>query len=478
MTRLSYPLRFVALVALSSLSLLVLCASMAIFLYRMQSDTADVLGENIVSRQAASDLSDRLAQLAERLRKGKLPVEDLHHKIANDLKSIEQYADKPAEKEFAQKLQKSFTHYLGIVAVSGADAVAPAGAILEKEMLRDSQELLQFNQIQVAESQREHRRTLRLMAWGLAGVGGLGSLAGLLFGYGVARALRQSIHRLQVSVRAAADKLGQDLPAVVMPEPGDLDGLNDQMRRLAGQVEQVVQQLQQREREVLRAEQLAAVGRLAAGVAHEIRNPLTSIKMLVQTSREETAARSLPSEDLSVIELEIRRIERSLQTFLDFARPPKLHRAELDLGPLVEHVLNLVRGRAVKQNVEVKYDRPRAPVVAEADGDQLKQVLVNLMLNALDAMPHGGKLDINLQREGGFVELRISDTGPGIAAAILPRLFEPFVSDKETGLGLGLSVSKRIAEDHDGTLRGMNRGEGGACFVLRLPAMSGVALAS
>jgi len=258
-----------------------------------------------------------------------------------------------------------------------------------------------------------------------------------------------------------------------MPDPGDLDGLNEQMRRLTGQVEQVVQQLQQREREVLRAEQLAAVGRLAAGVAHEIRNPLTSIKMLVQTGREETATRGLPTEDLSVIELEIRRIERSLQTFLDFARPPMLQRAALDLGPLVEHVVSLIRGRAAKQNVEVHFDRPPTPVVTEADADQLKQVLVNLVLNALDAMPHGGRLEIRLRQDHGSVELSVSDTGPGIAAAILPRLFEPFVSDKETGLGLGLSVSKRIVDDHGGTLRGMNRPEGGAAFVVRLPGLAG-----
>jgi signal transduction histidine kinase len=309
------------------------------------------------------------------------------------------------------------------------------------------------------------------MAWGLVGVGTLGSLAGLLLGYGVARGLRRSIHRLQVSVRAAADKLGQDLPAVDMPEPGDLDGLNEQMRGLAEQVEQVVQQLQQREREVLRAEQLAAVGRLAAGVAHEIRNPLTSIKMLVQTGREETAAGGLPADDLTVIELEIRRIERSLQTFLDFARPPKLQRAQLDLGPLVEHVLSVIRGRAVKQNVEVFFDRPQGSMVVEADADQLRQVLVNLVLNALDAMAQGGRMEIRLRPAHDAVELSVSDTGPGIAAAILPRLFEPFVSDKETGLGLGLSVSKRIVEEHGGSLRGMNRHEGGACFVLTLPEL-------
>src|SRR5439155_11306425 len=132
---------------------------------------------------------------------------------------------------------------------------------------------------------------------------------------------------------------------VVLAEGDDFASLDRQVKDLVGQVVQVVEKLQQREREVLRAERLAAVGQLAAGVAHEIRNPLTSIKMLVQTGRE-SGPGGLADEDLGVIEQEIRRLERSLQTFLDFARPPRLERSRRDLVPLVEHTLNLLRGRA------------------------------------------------------------------------------------------------------------------------------------
>src|SRR5439155_14872408 len=135
---------FVALVALSSLSLLVLCASMAIFLYRMQTDTADVLGENIGSRQAASDLTDSLTQLVAKLRQGNGPVERLHEQIETDLKAITYYADKPAEQDLAKKLRDSFDHYLAIVKVSGIDAVQPALRVLEQEMLPDCQQLRQF----------------------------------------------------------------------------------------------------------------------------------------------------------------------------------------------------------------------------------------------------------------------------------------------------------------------------------------------
>jgi two-component system sensor histidine kinase HydH len=221
---------------------------------------------------------------------------------------------------------------------------------------------------------------------------------------------------------------------------------------------------------VLRAEQLAAVGQLAAGVAHELRNPLTSIKMLVQAQREETEATGIPAEDLNVIELEIRRMERCLQSFLNFARPPKLERRPIEVRQIIDRTLALIGGRARKQNVAVTFSRPDFPVIVDADGEQIQQLLVNLVLNSLDVLPRGGRLEIELDSpDRGQVELRVRDTGPGIAPDFAPRLFQPFVSSKETGLGLGLVISRRIAEGHGGTLKAENQAGGGACFRTRLP---------
>jgi signal transduction histidine kinase len=269
-------------------------------------------------------------------------------------------------------------------------------------------------------------------------------------------------------LRDAAGKLGPDWPEIVVTRDGDFHGLHDEVERLSGRIEQVVNTLQQRNLEVLRAEQLAAVGQLAAGVGHEVRNPLTSIKMLVQAGLEDGG---LNTEDLRVIEAEVRRTEKSLQAFLDFARPSVPNRRPTDLVRLVHGVISLIRGRAEKQRVEITLDLPHQGATVIADGEQIRQVLVNMCLNALDAMPTGGTLTIHVMpMPSQRVRIEVIDTGPGIPRAIMSRLFQPFVSTKETGLGLGLVICRRIVEDHDGTIEASDHPGGGACFVVTLPA--------
>ena len=136
----------------------------------------------------------------------------------------------------------------------------------------------------------------------------------------------------------------------------------------------------------------------------------------------------------------------------------------------MEQASGLLSGRAAKQGVAVRADLPLEPLVFVADGQQLEQVLINLGLNALDAMPLGGKLVFSLRSdpEGGAV-LQVSDTGTGLSPEAQAKLFQPFASGKPTGLGLGLVISHRIVEDHGGTLTAANRPEGGAVFTVQLP---------
>jgi signal transduction histidine kinase len=457
---------------LVSLILLGLCTATAIFLYKQQARLASFLEEAVGSRKAASELENTIKNMIKWLNQGHTEVVELDRQFRDNLVEAKKYANTDEEIRLVKEIQTSRNQFHAFFPLPAAqsDSQKKALIVLEDDILSKCRELRVFNEKEIASSESQLRQNLKWMAWGLVAIGTIASFGGIVLGYGVARALRHSIHQLSVRIRDAADKLPQDLPTVTLTS-GNLDHLHRQIQTLVPQIEQVVDRLQAHERELLRAEQLSAVGQLAAGVAHELRNPLTAIKLLIQTGREEHG--SLSPEDLQTIELEIRRLEKCLQTFLDFARPPKMECRRCNLSEIIGQALALVGGRARKQQVEVRFASP-GPVLIDADPEQLRQVLVNLGLNALDAMPRGGLLEITLKPEGtNQVEVRVLDSGPGIAPALLPRLFEPFVSGKETGLGLGLVVSRRIAEAHGGSLWGGNRPQGGACFTLRLPAPVG-----
>jgi two-component system, NtrC family, sensor histidine kinase HydH len=471
------PLHVAGPTVFVSLLLLGLCTATAVYLYRQQATTAQILEENVIGRKIDHDLESAVDDLIAVHRDGSDQVDALHERIRALLAQAQELTAKEEERSLVHQLEHSFTRYrqrwdtrVAPVQASGEDAVTAAMTILETETLPLCRQLREYHSLRIEQAAAAHRQTVHWMAWRLASVGGIGALAGLVLGYSVARRLRRSIYQLSVRVQDAAGKLSQQLPTVILTEGGDLHHVNEQMQGLVREIERVVEQLQQREREVLRADQMVAVGQMAAGVAHELRNPLTSIKMLVQANREEAEAHGLPAEDLEMIEQEIRRMERCLQTFLDFARPPKLERRPVSLATLVDRTFALVEGRARKQHVTLNFTHPTTPAIVEADADQMQQLLVNLALNALDAMPRGGSLEVSLGAPvHGQIELRVRDSGPGIAPELLPRLFEPFVSSKETGLGLGLVVSRRIAESHGGNLWVTNPPHGGACFVLRLP---------
>jgi signal transduction histidine kinase len=269
-----------------------------------------------------------------------------------------------------------------------------------------------------------------------------------------------------------AQHLEREVGSMRITPAEDLGNLNGQLDHIVARVAEAARQLRRQQEELLRTEQLAAVGQLAAGVAHEVRNPLMSIKLLIEASLRSNGRQPLNRRDLEVIHGEVARLEQTVQDFLDFARPTAPRRQNLDLREPLNSALALVRTRAKQQNVRVELQTPDHPVPAEVDRDQLQTVLVNLLLNALDAMPQGGVLHARLGcSENGSIVLSIADTGAGIPSEILPRLFTPFLSSKPTGTGLGLSISRRIIQDHGGRLEASNLPEGGACFRIVIPSV-------
>ena len=469
--------QFVWPVVLATACLVGLCTFVAVSLFHQQATVHGAMRGDLKSRRAAVELQECLNSVLLLEHDQVEAVSTLHTRAQGQLRTLADVADEPEEREEVARLTVAFEAYLKMWRAMPApgrpghdEAFHEARRVLETDVMRQCHDVAQSSHRRLDETTLEHEQVLQQLAWGMAGVAVLGGIAGLVLGFGVARGLSRSIRRLQVRVRDAAGKLDPHSPEIVLTGEGDFGGLHAEIDQLAGRIESVVQKLQQREREVLRAEQLAAVGQLAAGVGHEIRNPLTAIKMLVQAALAEGISNALTVEDLQIIEEEVRRIEQSLQTFLDFARPPKVERHPVDLLAVVRAVVGLIRGRAERQRVTVSVDAPTGPVILTADAAQLRQVLLNLCLNALDAMPVGGALNVRIRAHAaGPVAVEVADTGTGIVPAMMARLFTPFASSKDTGLGLGLVISKRIVEDHGGAIGAANRPAGGASFFVTLP---------
>jgi len=224
--------------------------------------------------------------------------------------------------------------------------------------------------------------------------------------------------------------------------------------------------------ELLSAKKLAAVGNLALGLAHEIRNPLSSVRMNVQMIRKKVAPEPPLLEHFAIVEAEILRLNRLLNDLMGFARPRALRLEAVDLGAVVERVLALLRERLEAEGVRV--DRRLAtdlePVVC--DGEQIQQVLLNLTLNALEAMERGGGrrvLSVGTARAEGYATLWVTDTGTGIAAADRDKLFDPFFTTKAGGGGLGLSIVENIVLHHGGHLTVASEPAAGATLTVHLP---------
>lgn len=450
-------------------------------------DVSRVLTENVASMAADKELETTLDELPPLLRgdhsRLDLLEEELNKRHAmadHQLERVRRYADTPDEQQHVGQIEQSWRSYKSLW--DKRSSLPPGKKLeeyddnlalqLEKGVLLDCSRLLELNTRQVSAANDADRRLVDRLTWGLLTVGIGAPLAGWLLGYVIARRLYQSMVQLSVRIRDAAGRPSSVLKPVTLERDSDVLPPSALMQGIVEQIEGVFARLHQREHEVLRAEQLAAVGQVAAGVAHELRNPLTSIKMLVQTGQEGIPPPGLPAADLDIIEKEIRRMEMCIQTFLDFARPPRTERRPTDLLAVIRRAVSLLDARARRQHVTIKTDLPPRPVELLIDAEQIHQVLVNLMLNSLDALPHGGDLRLDVRRlaDPPRVQVRLHDTGPGIPAAVLARLFEPFVSSKETGLGLGLSICRRLLEAHGATISGENDPSGGAVFTLTFSA--------
>jgi signal transduction histidine kinase len=492
--------RMTAPIAVVSLLLLAVGAVAAWYVHRLQKNISDILDVNVSSVRAAEELEIGIREVRTQLiyflftgdRKYLEAFPALHQHTDRWLGEADRLATTPYEQEVIARVKKGHARFLE--GFNRLSQQAPAAEtpqrlreqledVLTNEILRPAHAYLDFNEEVVKRTSEQNQVMADRMALGLLLLGTCGAVAGLLAGYGLARTVSHSIVQLSVPIRNAAGILNEVVGPITLSAGGGFAELEAVLRRIAGEISTVVQRLQQSQREVLRAEQLAAVGQLAAGLAHELRNPLMAMKILVQSAAERGEPAGLAGRDLAVLEEEITRLERSVQTFLDFARPPRPEKRAVEVRHVLEQTAGLVARRAERQGVRLEWDLPAAPAVLEADVGQLRQVLLNLLLNALEAVPGGGTVRVEAagpEGPGGEAvadrdlefTIRVADTGCGLPADLGERIFEPFVSTKETGLGLGLSICKRIVEAHGGDLTAANRPGGGAVFTVRLPLVA------
>ncbi|SMC25622.1 two-component system, NtrC family, sensor histidine kinase HydH [Desulfacinum hydrothermale DSM 13146] len=227
--------------------------------------------------------------------------------------------------------------------------------------------------------------------------------------------------------------------------------------------------LRRLEKKLHRSEHLASLGRLAAGVAHEIRNPLSSIKGFATILAGKAAGDPSAQKISTAFQHEVDRLNRVVTELLEFARPPDLQWKRTSVGQLLEHTVRLVEKDAEDAGVSIQIHIDPPDLEMEADGDRLAQVLLNLYLNAIQAMEGGGTLRISVCREGESAVVSIQDTGPGIPKDVLGRIFDPYFTTKPRGVGLGLAIVHRVVEAHQGEVTVHSEPGSGTRFVLRLP---------
>ncbi|HOU54610.1 MAG TPA: ATP-binding protein [Myxococcota bacterium] len=255
--------------------------------------------------------------------------------------------------------------------------------------------------------------------------------------------------------------------------------LADRERRERRRAETLVQSLEATledrslmQQELVRAGRLSALGQMTAGLAHEIRNPLASLKGTAQILGDEIAPDSPRRRMLDLHLREIDRLAAILDRFLAFARPHEVTHRDSDLARVVDDVIALLEPQARRQHVRLERVPGSLPPIP-CDPSLMAQVLMNLLLNAIQAMPDGGTARVALRRvlrgPRRFAGIEVTDTGPGVPEDLRDRIFDPLFTTRPDGAGLGLSLSARIVEAHDGLIEVSQAPGGGACFLVLLP---------
>lgn len=248
----------------------------------------------------------------------------------------------------------------------------------------------------------------------------------------------------------------------------EIDRWNQELQK---RVREKTEALQKAQSEIAQSEKLAALGYLSAGMAHEIRNPLNSISLFVQLMRQNSADQE-QTDYLDKVLKEVDRIDSIIAKLLDASHRSRSISSEVRIDRVVDSAIDVFSPQIETSNIRVERHYHGVPPAIKADPAELEQIFTNLFLNALDVMPGGGRLDVEIYEEGSRVVVRVGDSGGGIPPDILPNIFEPFFTTKSRGTGMGLPVVRRIARIYLGTVAVEKSSSEGTVFRLEFPAVS------
>lgn len=295
----------------------------------------------------------------------------------------------------------------------------------------------------------------------------LGSVLSLTVGWLVSTRLTRPLRDLSEGVRAVtAGDYNQRVAVSGHDELAQLSSTFNHMTARLGELHELEAQLRRRDR-------LHALGEVAMGLAHEIRNPLGIIKTATQLLHRRADLGEMDKRHLEYVVSEVTRINDLLTEFLDFAKPSAPARSEQAARPLVEEILGFCAPELENHQIDACLDDQAPGATLYADAPQLKQACLNLVLNAIDTMPDGGQLTVGISQEGDYTLISISDTGEGIAPDMIERIFTPFVTTKASGTGLGLAKVFSIMDSHDGRIECVSQKSAGATFTLYIPTHGG-----
>ncbi len=463
------------------------------FVQQVYTSHTRALEDNVSSIRAAWAMRETLWRLhsigveatGKQPRETEVEIGELKAEFLKHLTEAEKSALTPAEQALVKAINEHFTLYCDSIAsriqpqglgglLTSSAAEKEKNMRLARAVAEPCRQLLALNEQMLSDANGQSTRLARWADLNRLAFLTAGPIVGIFCGLWVARSLHRSISQIIVTLRDAAAGSDYELGSIEVRSNADLPALQQQVQVVTNRIRKVAEELQEARQCAVSAARLAAAGEVAAGVAHEIRNPLTSVKLLIQSAAQRPQTPAWLTEDLRVAQQEIARIEDTIQGLLEFAGPPELHRIPHNLWTTVNRSINLIEGRAHQNKVTIEQVPPPQPILVDGDPDQLHQVLVNMLLNAIEAMPDGGVLRICMECDTGtpaVCRIVVRDSGPGISAEMISRIFEPFVTTKPQGTGLGLAISHRIAEEHGGRLLASNREDGGAEIHAGAPAL-------